>query len=106
MFGKVAYTMGPVQPEAVWDGVVQSDSMWCYPEQGKFKMRLREVHKDYSRFKSQAKKLKTWICKTFTEENQYKQYADSILEVALEGNTEILFDDFAAHLNNEIEVHE
>ncbi|HAI42381.1 MAG TPA: hypothetical protein DCM40_31870, partial [Maribacter sp.] len=53
-FAKVKYTMQPVQKDAVWKGVIEQDSMWCYPEQGSYKMRLREVYKDYNRFKSQA----------------------------------------------------
>jgi hypothetical protein len=45
-FCKSEIHLQPVQPEAVWDGVLQADSMWCYAEQGSYKMRLREVYKD------------------------------------------------------------
>jgi|10_taG_2_1085330.scaffolds.fasta_scaffold05438_1 glycosyltransferase involved in cell wall biosynthesis len=102
MFSKVPFTMQQVAKEAVWDGVVQEDSMWCYPEQGKFKMRLKEVVKDYGRFKSQATKLQKWICKTFTEKNQYKLYTDSFMESFPEHDV----DEWFAELNHGIEVHE
>jgi len=98
----VPFTMQQVAKEAVWDGVVQEDSMWCYPEQGKFKMRLKEVVKDYGRFKSQATKLQKWICKTFTEKNQYKLYTDSFMESFPEHDV----DEWFAELNHGIEVHE
>ena len=73
-FAKVDYSLQPVQPYAVWDGVIQKDSMWAYPEQGSYKMKLREVCKDYGRFKSQAKKLQKWITKSFTAEQQYEKF--------------------------------
>ena len=43
MFGKISYTLGPIPPHAVWEGVLEKDSMWCYPEPGSYKMRLRDV---------------------------------------------------------------
>ena len=79
-FAKVKYNLQPIQKEAVWDGVLQADSMWCYAEQGSYKMRLREVHKDYNRFKSQAKKLNGWIRENFTAEQQYEEFVDIVLK--------------------------
>ena len=79
-FAKVKYTIQPIQKEAVWDGVLQADSMWCYAEQGSYKMRLREVYKDYQRFKSQAKKLNKWVRKNFIAEEQHKQVVDIVLK--------------------------
>ena len=79
-FAKVKYNLQPIQKEAVWDGVLQADSMWCYAEQGSYKMRLREVHKDYNRFKSQAKKLNGWIRENFTAEKQYAKMCNSLID--------------------------
>ena len=78
-FGKVDYDLQVVPQHAVWDGVVQSDSMWAYPQQGSCKMKLREVYKDYSRYKSQAKKLKEWICENFEEKKQKSMMLTNIL---------------------------
>ena len=75
-FAKVKYTLQPVQPEAVWDTVVQADSMWCYADQGSYKMKLREVHKEYQRFKAQAKKLNKWVRKNFIAEQQYEKFCE------------------------------
>lgn len=81
MFAKVDYTLQKIQKEAVWDGVLQPDAMWCYPEQGSFKMKLREVMKDYSRFKSQAKKLSKWIRNNFKEEQKFLDMRNAVLNV-------------------------
>ena len=73
-FAKVDYNLEIVPKSAVWEGVIQEDSMWAYPQQGSYKMKLREVYKDHGRFISQAKKLKKWILKNFSEEKQYETF--------------------------------
>ena len=78
-FARVDFDMQPVPAGAVWNGVIQKDSMWAYPQQGSCKMRLREVYKDYSRFKSQAGKLQKWICDNFEEGKQLEEMKDKIL---------------------------
>jgi GT2 family glycosyltransferase len=78
LFAKVEYTMQPIQPEAVWDGVLQADSMWCYPSESSYKSRLREVHKDYGRFVSQAKTLNKWIRGTFVAEELYEEFSEAV----------------------------
>ena len=83
-FAKLDYDIGPIQSEIVWDGVLHKDSMWCYPQQGSYKMRLREVYKDHGRFKKMAKDLKKWICEEFEKTKQYDKMVDSILSVVPE----------------------
>ena len=79
MFAKVDYDLKPIQKDAVWDGVLVADSQWAYPKPISFKMRLREVYKEYDRYLAQAKKLKKYLCETFTEEKIYKQIAEEVL---------------------------
>ena len=79
-FAKVKYTIQPIQKEVYWEGVLEKDSMWCYAEQGSYKMKLREVYKDYSRFKSQAKKLNNWVRENFSKEKQYAKVCNVITE--------------------------
>ena len=86
---KVDYALHPVQQEAVWEGVIQPDSLWCYPEQGSAKMRLREVYKNYARFVSQAKKLQKHIHKEFSKEKQYEKFANSVLEMIQPSQEEV-----------------
>jgi len=70
MFATVEYDIVPIPKEVVWEGVIPEGSMWCDAQQGSFKMRLREVYKDYGRFKSRAKKLQEYICEEFEEQKQ------------------------------------
>jgi len=78
MFERVSYTLGPVQEEAVWDGVLQKDSMWAYPEDGSIKMCLDEMYKDHGRFKKRAKELQKWVLEEFDTEKQLAKYVESI----------------------------
>ena len=80
LYAKVEYDLKQIQPEAVWDGVLQADSMWAYPKEGKTKMKLRDFYKNYGRYKSQAKKLQKQILKNFDEEKIYKKMVDAIYE--------------------------
>jgi len=70
-FAKVEYTLQPIDDRVVWEGVLQKGSMWAYADQGSFKMRLREVYKDYGRFKKQATALKKYVLKNCSKETQY-----------------------------------
>ena len=98
-FAKVDYDIGPIPKEVVWEGVLTKESMWCYPKQGSYKMKLREVYKDHSRFKSQAKNLKTWVCKNFKEADQYEAFYNAIapvLDITSDEEIDQLFDQISA----------
>lgn len=79
MFGSVDYTLGPIQKEAVWEGVLQEDSMWCYADQSSYQSILGDVVSDYDKYKDMAKKLKTWVRKDFEAEKQYDAFANVVL---------------------------
>ena len=87
MFAKVEYSLAPIQKEAVWDGVIQQDSMWCFPEQGSFKIRMREIYRDHGRFKKQAKQLQKHLLKNLSKENQYEKI-NSLIEKFLPSREE------------------
>ena len=100
-FAKVDYDIAQVQEEARWDGVVQADSMWCFPQQGSYKMKLREVYKDYGRFKKQAKDLQNWLLKSFTKEQQYEKFT-TILQEYVDDNNE----DWLAEIEDIVKEYE
>jgi len=103
-FAKVKYTLQPVDPDSVWDGVIQADSMWCCAEQQSFQERLRQVYKDYNRFKSQAKKLNKWVRENFTTEKQYEKFVNNIFG---EEHQEILeLEDWLNDLESEVVEHD
>jgi glycosyltransferase involved in cell wall biosynthesis len=78
-FEKVKHALEKVQPQVVWDGVIQADSQWAYADQGSYKMALRRTFKTWHKSKERAEKLKTIIDDKFSEKNLYKLFVDSIL---------------------------
>ncbi len=68
MFGKIDYELKPIAKEHSWKGVLEEGTSWAYPLSSSLKSRMREVYKDYPRFKSWAKKLNVWIRNEFTVE--------------------------------------
>lgn len=79
MFSEVDYRLGPIQQEAVWDGVLQKDSMWAYPDQGSFQSSLQDVYENYDNYKDMAKELETWVRKEFEATKQYDAFANAVL---------------------------
>ena len=78
MFASIEYELQNVQPEAVWNGVIQADSQWAFPREASFKRRLREMRSEYSRFKRNAKKLQKYLVGTFTEESMYSRFCENV----------------------------
>lgn len=97
MFQKVDYTLGPVQQQAVWDGVIQKDSMWAYADQGSYKMTLRKTYKTWHKAKETAEKLKEIINDKFSNETLYslfcKQFYDEEAEAKLQEEIDSLLED-------------
>lgn len=77
LFTRVEYELAPIQQNAVWDGVLEKDSMWAYPKEVSCCTKMMEVYKDYGRFKGQAKKLKEHLLNNEYDVN--KKVCDSIL---------------------------
>lgn len=80
MFASVEYELKNVQPQAVWNGVIQADSQWAFPQEASFKRRLREVRTDYTKFKKNAKTLQKYLVENFTEEIKYKEFVESVID--------------------------
>tara|TARA_Y100000592_G_scaffold38296_2_gene60566 strand:- start:7346 stop:8605 length:1260 start_codon:yes stop_codon:yes gene_type:complete len=78
MFADVNYDIAPVQQQAVWEGVIQKDSMWCFPHEGHYKMRLRQVRKNWGKWEKKAKELQKWALEEFNSDKQHQLFADSI----------------------------
>jgi glycosyltransferase involved in cell wall biosynthesis len=76
---KVDYDVAPVQPAAVWPGVIEKEMMWCYPQKNSYRERVREMYREHKRFKGGAKRLQKFLCENFTKEKLYKQMVEAIL---------------------------
>ena len=77
-FAEVDYSIAPIQPEAVWEGVIEATAQWCYPEEGSYKMRLRQVRKQYSKWQKKADTLQAWVLENFSSDSQYKKFGENI----------------------------
>ena len=79
-FAEVEYTIGPVQEHAIWPGVIEKEAMWCFPQEGSYKMRLRQVRKNYDKWKKKADTLQKWILENFKEEDMKERFANLIFK--------------------------
>ena len=77
-FSKVKHEMKEIQPEAAWQGVLRADSKWAYADQGSFKMKLRDMKKNWKKHKKRATELQTILCNDFTEEKVYQEFCSPI----------------------------
>ena len=78
-FARVDFTLQPVQPEAIWNGVIEKDSMWAFPVGASAKSEMRAVYKDHDRFRGQAKRLAAHIEREFATDKIYEQFVNSII---------------------------
>ena len=81
MFSKVDYNLVPIAPEAVWDNVVQKDSMWCDVKEVSFKIKMKDMITNWDRHNKRSKDLKKHVLENFNQEKQYKTFVDSILSL-------------------------
>jgi glycosyltransferase involved in cell wall biosynthesis len=80
MFSSVSYDIGPVQKAAVWPGVIEEDSQWCFAKEWHYKKVIRDVYKNHGAALSKAKKLKKYICEEFSEEKMYGKMRNAVYQ--------------------------
>jgi glycosyltransferase involved in cell wall biosynthesis len=88
-FQKVKYSIKPVQKAAVWKGVIREDSMWCYANQGSYKMCLRKTLKNWDSVKKTAIELKSIIEEKFNADVINKKFIDA-LELKVQQKEDII----------------
>lgn len=79
MFGKVEADLKLIEPAHVWPGVMEAQAGWAFPVLTSLRARMREVQKDYPRFKSWAKKLASYNIGRFDEQKLYDKFVFSLL---------------------------
>ena len=77
-FTEVDYELKPIQPEAVWKGVLEAETSWAFADQGSYKMSLRKVKKNWKGAKKKATDLKKIILKEFSKEKKYEEFCNAI----------------------------
>jgi glycosyltransferase involved in cell wall biosynthesis len=81
---RVDFDIKQVQPEAVWDGVVQKDSMWAYAKEQSYKRVLKDVLEKQTHYRKEAEALKNYILEEFTEEKIYASFVNAVYNVTPE----------------------
>mgnify|MGYP003121220334 CR=1 FL=1 len=79
-FAEIDFELGPVPESAVWPGVIEKQTGWCYPTEGSFKLRLRQVYKNYEKTLKRAETLKNWVQEEFAAEKMLKKLSHTIVE--------------------------
>jgi len=79
-FLKIDYDLKQVQREAVWDGVVQADSKWCFVKKVSVKRAMREAYKNLQTRTAIAKRLQKHVIQKFDKDDIYEQFADAVHE--------------------------
>ena len=80
MFTPVQFDIKHVQKEAIWEGVIQPDSQWCYPKEWSAKKAMKSVVKDYGSAKSKAKKLQKHVKEHLSVSNQLNLLCDFVMD--------------------------
>ena len=77
---KVDYTLAPVQPDQVWEGVIEKDSMWAYAKEASYKRALREAVDKQTHYRQRATALQKEILENYTEEKLYEKFVSYVYE--------------------------
>lgn len=89
MFGKIDYELKPIPEHAVWNGVLERGTSWCYPIASSVRQRMRDCLKAHDRYKGQAKKLAKHLKEEFSQEKIYEKF-NSNIPAAAEQETVII----------------
>ena len=79
LYTKLNYTLETVPPEAVWDGVIQSNSKWSNVTEKDCKAKMSSFHKNYGVAVGKAKKLKAYLSTEFAPEKKHAEFVEQIL---------------------------
>jgi len=77
-FASVEYDINQIQQEAVWDGVLERDSGWCFAKKMSYKNKIKDVYSNYKKYKDLANSLKTHVLKEHSKEKAYSNFVTSV----------------------------
>ena len=75
---RVDYDINNVQDFAVWPGVIEADSMWCYAKETSYKRALRSILDKEVHFQQEADALQRHILENFTKEKLYREFSEAV----------------------------
>ena len=76
-FMPVKYDIQPIENDAVVQNTLIPESMWCYPQEGSFKQRLRQVRKS-DKWLKRAQEHVGYIEENYSEENINKKFISAV----------------------------
>ena len=76
-FYNVAFDLGHIPPEVVWDGVLVKESMWAYARESSAKEQMRLCYEDG--VNQTTRWNNSQIMERFKNTKQYKKFVDNIL---------------------------
>tara|TARA_Y100000310_G_scaffold230794_1_gene233292 strand:+ start:1505 stop:2788 length:1284 start_codon:yes stop_codon:yes gene_type:complete len=77
---RVNYDISPVQRSAVWEGVIEKDSMWAFAKEASYKSALRDVAEKQKHHRNLAANLKKEILTNFDENTLYEKFVSFLHE--------------------------
>ena len=77
---RVNYDVAPVQAAAVWEGVIEKDSMWAFAKEASYKNALRDVTEKQKHHRNLADNLKKEILANFDENTLYEKFVSFLHE--------------------------
>ncbi len=80
-FSDVKYELNEIQPDAVWPGVLEEGTKWAFADQGSFKMKLRDMKKNWKKHKKNATTLKGIVNKNYTEEKIHHSFCNAVSNI-------------------------
>lgn len=75
-FTTIDFELANVNKEAVWEGVIQPDSQWCFVKSASVKDAMRTVFKNLPTPIAKAKKLQEYVLQEFGEEKQKQKFIE------------------------------
>jgi glycosyltransferase involved in cell wall biosynthesis len=88
-FSKVNYDLKTVQNEVLWNGVIEPNMNWAYPNEISCKLAMREVVKNYGLLQGESKRLKKWIENNFKQDDKYSAFINALYGEELKLQSEI-----------------
>jgi glycosyltransferase involved in cell wall biosynthesis len=75
-FTTIDFDLGNVNKEAVWEGVIQADSQWCFVKSASVRDAMRTVFKNLPTPIAKAKKLQEYVLEQFAEQKQKQKFIE------------------------------
>ena len=97
MFLKVQHDVKQIQPEAVWDGVLQADSEWAFVKENSLREKMRTLYKNPGTYRKNAKMIQEHILENYKPEDLYAKFVGVVaghdnvgLEKQKEGQRDVI----------------